>query len=110
MEHGQQEVQPSFKLERAWSRLSESMSQRDTFQRSLVITKVWNPNRKFKLQEEREARIRENQATIQAIEEQLNQTENTLIPSGSQGVSQAEPPVASQHSGTRRSVTKSHHS
>ncbi|MBW0589597.1 hypothetical protein O181_129312 [Austropuccinia psidii MF-1] len=44
---------------------------------------IWNPNRQFKLLEERETRIRENKATIKAIEEQLNQTEPTLIPSGS---------------------------
>ncbi|MBW0526668.1 hypothetical protein O181_066383 [Austropuccinia psidii MF-1] len=52
----------------------------------MVITKGWNPNRKLESLEERVARIRENEATIQAIEEQLNQTENTLISSGSQGV------------------------
>ncbi|MBW0489569.1 hypothetical protein O181_029284 [Austropuccinia psidii MF-1] len=34
MEHGQQEVQPSFTLGRAWSRLLEDMSQSDTLQRS----------------------------------------------------------------------------
>ncbi|MBW0462036.1 hypothetical protein O181_001751 [Austropuccinia psidii MF-1] len=34
MEHGQQEVQPSFKLGRPWSRLKEDMSQRHTLQRS----------------------------------------------------------------------------
>ncbi|MBW0479102.1 hypothetical protein O181_018817 [Austropuccinia psidii MF-1] len=43
------------------------------FKDLMVITKGWNPNRKLKLLEERAARIRENQATIQAIEEQLNQ-------------------------------------
>ncbi|MBW0581973.1 hypothetical protein O181_121688 [Austropuccinia psidii MF-1] len=41
------------------------------FKDPMVITKGWNANRKFKLLEERAARIRENQATIQAIEEQL---------------------------------------
>ncbi|MBW0466651.1 hypothetical protein O181_006366 [Austropuccinia psidii MF-1] len=63
-------------------------------------------------QKEREARIRENQATIQAIEEQLNQKEHSLIPSGSKGVDQPNSPVASHHShhsGTSRSVAKSHH-
>ncbi|MBW0492699.1 hypothetical protein O181_032414 [Austropuccinia psidii MF-1] len=57
----------------------------------MVITKGWNTNMQFKLLEERESRIRENQATIQAIEEQLNQAEPTLIPSGSQGVNQPLP-------------------
>ncbi|MBW0495122.1 hypothetical protein O181_034837 [Austropuccinia psidii MF-1] len=51
----------------------------------MEITKGWNPTRQFRLLEERETRIRENQATIQAIEEWLNQTGPTLIPSGSQG-------------------------
>ncbi|MBW0477265.1 hypothetical protein O181_016980 [Austropuccinia psidii MF-1] len=63
----------------------------------MVITKGWTPNRQFKLLEEREARIRENQAIIQAIEEQLNQTEPTLIPSGSQVVVQSNSPVAAHH-------------
>ncbi|MBW0526113.1 hypothetical protein O181_065828 [Austropuccinia psidii MF-1] len=39
------------------------------FKDLIIITKRWNPNRKFKLLEKRETRIRENQATIQAIEE-----------------------------------------
>ncbi|MBW0581949.1 hypothetical protein O181_121664 [Austropuccinia psidii MF-1] len=76
----------------------------------MVITKGWNTKIKFKLLEERETRIRENQATIQAIEGQLSQTEPTLIPSGSQGVDKTNSPMASQHSGTSRSVAKSHHS
>ncbi|MBW0498620.1 hypothetical protein O181_038335 [Austropuccinia psidii MF-1] len=80
------------------------------FKDLMEITKGWNPTRKFRLLKERETRIRENQATIQAIEEQLNQTEPTLIPSGSQGVDQNISPVASNHSGTNRSVAKSHHS
>ncbi|MBW0462731.1 hypothetical protein O181_002446 [Austropuccinia psidii MF-1] len=75
----------------------------------MVITKGCNPNRKFKLLEERETRIRENQATIQSIEEQVNQTEPTLINSGSQEVDKPNSPVASNHSGTSRSVDKSRH-
>ncbi|MBW0515870.1 hypothetical protein O181_055585 [Austropuccinia psidii MF-1] len=78
------------------------------FKDLMLITKGWNPNRPFKLLEERETRIRENQATIQDIEEQLNQTEPTLIPSGSQGVDQPRYVVALQKLGTRRSVAKSH--
>ncbi|MBW0587819.1 hypothetical protein O181_127534 [Austropuccinia psidii MF-1] len=35
----------------------------------MVITKGWSPTRKFRLLEGRENRIRENQATIRAIEE-----------------------------------------
>ncbi|MBW0473238.1 hypothetical protein O181_012953 [Austropuccinia psidii MF-1] len=76
----------------------------------MEITKGWNPTRKLRLLEERETRIRINQATIQAIEQQMNQTGPTLIPSGSQGVGQPSSPVASHHSGTSRSVANSHHS
>ncbi|MBW0535567.1 hypothetical protein O181_075282 [Austropuccinia psidii MF-1] len=50
------------------------------FKDLMVITKGLNSNRQFKLLEERESSIRENQATSQAIKEKLNQTENTLIP------------------------------
>ncbi|MBW0470834.1 hypothetical protein O181_010549 [Austropuccinia psidii MF-1] len=80
------------------------------FKDLMKITKGWNPIWKFRLLEEGETRTRENQATIQAIEEQLNQTGPTVIPSGSQGVDQTSSPVASHHSGTNRSVSKSHHS
>ncbi|MBW0462312.1 hypothetical protein O181_002027 [Austropuccinia psidii MF-1] len=76
----------------------------------MVITKRWSPNRQFKLLEDRETRIRENQATIQAIEEHFNKKEPTLIPSVSQEVDQPNSPVASHHSGNSRSVAKSHHS
>ncbi|MBW0463070.1 hypothetical protein O181_002785 [Austropuccinia psidii MF-1] len=79
------------------------------FKDPMVITKGWNPNRKLKLLVEKEARIRENQATIQAIEEKLNPTEHNLICSGSQGVNAPDPQVASHHSATSRSVKKSHH-
>ncbi|MBW0527705.1 hypothetical protein O181_067420 [Austropuccinia psidii MF-1] len=80
------------------------------FKNLIVITKVWNHTRQFRPLEEQETRIRENQATIQATEEQLNQKGPTLIPSGSKGVDQTSSPVASHHSGTNRSVTKSHYS
>ncbi|MBW0478319.1 hypothetical protein O181_018034 [Austropuccinia psidii MF-1] len=82
MEHGQQEVKPSIPLGRTWIKTSGGGA----------------------------TRIRENQATIQAIEEQLTQTGNTQIPSGSQGVGQTSSPEASNYSGTNRSVAKSHHS
>ncbi|MBW0479456.1 hypothetical protein O181_019171 [Austropuccinia psidii MF-1] len=64
----------------------------------MVITKGWNANRHLKLLEEKEARIRENQATIQAMEEQLDQKGHALIPSGSQEVDQPNSPVASHYS------------
>ncbi|MBW0520388.1 hypothetical protein O181_060103 [Austropuccinia psidii MF-1] len=80
------------------------------FSNLMVITKGWNPTRKFRLLEVREKRIRENQATIQAIEEQLIHTWNTKIPSGSQGEGQISSPGASHHSETNRSVAKSQNS
>ncbi|MBW0521164.1 hypothetical protein O181_060879 [Austropuccinia psidii MF-1] len=76
----------------------------------MVITKGWNPTRNFRLLEARAQRIRENKATIQAIEEQLTQTGPTQIPSGSQGAGKISSPVASNHSETSRSVAKSNHS
>ncbi|MBW0543287.1 hypothetical protein O181_083002 [Austropuccinia psidii MF-1] len=75
----------------------------------MIITKGLNSTRQFRLLEVRANRIRENQATIQAIEEQLTQTGNTQIPSGSQGSGQISSPVASHNSETNRSVAKSHH-
>ncbi|MBW0489117.1 hypothetical protein O181_028832 [Austropuccinia psidii MF-1] len=60
----------------------------------MVNTKGWNPNSQFKLLEEMEARISDNKATIQFIEEQFNQKDHTLIPSGSQVVNQPDSPVA----------------
>ncbi|MBW0496786.1 hypothetical protein O181_036501 [Austropuccinia psidii MF-1] len=53
------------------------------FKDIMVITKGCNPNTKLKLLDERESRIRENQATIQAIEDELNHMEKTLITLGS---------------------------
>ncbi|MBW0485792.1 hypothetical protein O181_025507 [Austropuccinia psidii MF-1] len=97
MENGQQKVQQSIPLGRTWSKFQEDMSQRDRIQRLMVITKSCNPTRQFRHLEERETRIRENQATIQAIEEQLNQTGHTQIPSCSQVVGQAGSQVASNN-------------
>ncbi|MBW0474598.1 hypothetical protein O181_014313 [Austropuccinia psidii MF-1] len=103
-----------FNLASHWSELGESFQKiclgEISFKALMEITKGWNPTRKFRLLEERETRIRENQDTIQAIEEQLKQTGPTLIHSGSQGVDQPNSPVASYHSGTSRSVSKSNHS
>ncbi|MBW0565822.1 hypothetical protein O181_105537 [Austropuccinia psidii MF-1] len=80
------------------------------FEELTEITKGWNPTKNFRFLEERATMLRENQATIQAIEEQLDQKGPTLILSGSQGVDQASSPAASHHSGTNRSVAKSDHS
>ncbi|MBW0502366.1 hypothetical protein O181_042081 [Austropuccinia psidii MF-1] len=93
-------------LESHWEELGASCQRicltEIPFKDLMVITKGWNPNRQFKLLKERTTRIRENQATVQAIEEQVNQTEPTLILSGPNGVDQHKSPVASNHSGTRR--------
>ncbi|MBW0593608.1 hypothetical protein O181_133323 [Austropuccinia psidii MF-1] len=74
------------------------------FKELVEITRGWNPNRQFKLLEEREANIWENQTIIQDIEE------HSLTPSGSQRiVNQPSSLVASHHSGNSRSVAKGHH-
>ncbi|MBW0578279.1 hypothetical protein O181_117994 [Austropuccinia psidii MF-1] len=103
-----------FNLQSHWAELGESCQKiclkEIDFKELMLITKDWNPNRQFRLLEERAQMIRENQATIQAIEEQLTQTGPTQIPSGSQGEGQISSPVASNHSETNRSVTRSHHS
>ncbi|MBW0564622.1 hypothetical protein O181_104337 [Austropuccinia psidii MF-1] len=103
-----------FNLASCWAELGASCQKiflkEIDFKDLIIITKCWNPTRKFRLLEVRENRIRENQATIQAIEEQLTQTGPTQIPSGSQGEVQISFPVASHHSETNRSVAKSHNS
>ncbi|MBW0544135.1 hypothetical protein O181_083850, partial [Austropuccinia psidii MF-1] len=76
------------------------------FRDLMVINKGWNPTRKSILLEVRANKIRENQATIQAIEEQMTQTGHTHIPPGSHGVEKTRSPVASHHSGTNRSAAK----
>ncbi|MBW0507522.1 hypothetical protein O181_047237 [Austropuccinia psidii MF-1] len=101
-----------FNLASHWAELGASWQKiclkEIPFKDLMVITKGWNTTRQFRILEERENRIRENKTTIQDIEEQLNQTGPTLIPSGSQGVDQPKSPVASNLSGARRSVSKSH--
>ncbi|MBW0502880.1 hypothetical protein O181_042595 [Austropuccinia psidii MF-1] len=103
-----------FNLASFWAEVKASFQKiclKEIYFKGLVlITKGCNPTRQFRPLEKRETRIRENQATIQAIEEQLTQTGHTQIPSGSQGVDQTSSPVASHHSGTSRSVNKNHHS
>ncbi|MBW0531111.1 hypothetical protein O181_070826 [Austropuccinia psidii MF-1] len=110
MEHGQQEAQPGISLGRTLRNFQKICLKKIYFKDLMVITKGWNPTRQFRLLEARATRIRENQATIQAIEEQLTQTRTTQIPSGSQGAGQISSPVASHDSETSRSVAKSHHS
>ncbi|MBW0542304.1 hypothetical protein O181_082019 [Austropuccinia psidii MF-1] len=110
MEHGQQDYQRSTPLGRTWNKFPEDMSQIDILQRPYGNHQSWNSTRTFRLLEERSNGIRENQATIKAIEEQLTQTGHTQIPSGSLGVGQTGSPVASHHSGTSGTVAKSHYS
>ncbi|MBW0539660.1 hypothetical protein O181_079375 [Austropuccinia psidii MF-1] len=103
-----------FNLASYWAKLGAS-SQKIClkgidFRDLMVMYKGWTPAMQFRLLDVRGNRIGENQATIQAIEEQLTQTGHTQIPSGSQGVGQISSPVDSHHSETNRSVAKSHHS
>ncbi|MBW0555464.1 hypothetical protein O181_095179, partial [Austropuccinia psidii MF-1] len=103
-----------FNLESHWAELGESCQKiccrEIDFKDLKIITKGWNPTRHFRLLEVRENRIRQNQATIQAIEEQLTHIGHTQIPSGSQGAGQISSPVASHHLETNTSLAKSHHS
>ncbi|MBW0517973.1 hypothetical protein O181_057688 [Austropuccinia psidii MF-1] len=103
-----------FNLASHWAELGASCQKiclkEIDFRDLMVITEGWNSTRQFRLLEVRENMIKENQATIQPIEEQLTQTGHTQIPSGSQGAGQICSPVASHHSETNRSVAKSHHS
>ncbi|MBW0565394.1 hypothetical protein O181_105109 [Austropuccinia psidii MF-1] len=77
-----------FNLTSHWKELGESCQRiclkEIDFKDLMVITKGCKPTRKFRLLDARANRIRENQATIQSIEEQLNQTGPTQIPSSSQ--------------------------
>ncbi|MBW0465386.1 hypothetical protein O181_005101 [Austropuccinia psidii MF-1] len=60
-----------FNLESHWEELKASFQKmclkEIPFKDLMVITKGWNPTRKLRLLEERETKIRENQATIKAI-------------------------------------------
>ncbi|MBW0517204.1 hypothetical protein O181_056919 [Austropuccinia psidii MF-1] len=103
-----------FNLASHWAELGASCQKiclkEIDFRDLMVITKGWNSTRKLRLLEVTENRIRENQATIRGIEEQLTQTWHTQIPSGSQGAGQISSPVASHHTETNQSVARSHHS
>ncbi|MBW0516388.1 hypothetical protein O181_056103 [Austropuccinia psidii MF-1] len=102
-----------FNLESHWAELGASCQKiclkEIDFKDLMIITKGWNTTRQFRLLEVRESRLRENQATMQAIEEQLTQTGNTEITSGSQGAGQISSPVDSHHSETNRLMANSHH-
>ncbi|MBW0474440.1 hypothetical protein O181_014155 [Austropuccinia psidii MF-1] len=66
-----------------WAELGESFQKiclkEINFKKLMEITKGWNPTRKFRLLEERATRIRENQATIQAMHQQISDQESPLI-------------------------------
>ncbi|MBW0560519.1 hypothetical protein O181_100234 [Austropuccinia psidii MF-1] len=103
-----------FNLASLWEELGASCQKiclREIDFRDLMeITKAWNPTIQVRLLQVRADRVRENQATIQAREEQLTYTGPTKIPSGSQGGGQITSPMASHHSETNRSVVKSQQS
>ncbi|MBW0484161.1 hypothetical protein O181_023876 [Austropuccinia psidii MF-1] len=102
-----------FNIASHWEELGETFQKiflrGISFKDLIEITKGWNPNSQFKLLEEREAKIRENQATIQAIEKEWTQKEDIMNPSGSQGVGKPKSLVGSHYSGSNKTVTKSHH-
>ncbi|MBW0502384.1 hypothetical protein O181_042099 [Austropuccinia psidii MF-1] len=97
MKNGHKKVQPSITLGRAWSKFPEDISQRDILHRSYGNYQMMQYQQEVQTPGGEETRIRENQATSQAIEEQLNQTGPSLISSGSQGVKQQDSPVVSHH-------------
>ncbi|MBW0536961.1 hypothetical protein O181_076676 [Austropuccinia psidii MF-1] len=66
----------------------------------MVIPKGFNSTSQLRILDERETKIRQNQANIQVIEEWLKNIGPTLIPSGSQRVDKPNSSVASNHSGT----------
>ncbi|MBW0584151.1 hypothetical protein O181_123866 [Austropuccinia psidii MF-1] len=103
-----------FNLASHWAELGASFQKiclkEIDFRDLMVMTNGCNPTRQFRLLEARENRVRENQATIKATEEQLTETGDTQIPSGSQEAGQISSPVASHHSETNLSMAKSHHS
>ncbi|MBW0493137.1 hypothetical protein O181_032852 [Austropuccinia psidii MF-1] len=103
-----------FNLASHWEELGESCRKicvkEIDFKGLMIIMKGWNPTRQLRPLKVRANRIRENQVTIQAIEEMLSQTGHTQIPSGSQGEGKISSPVASYHSETNKSVAKSNHS
>ncbi|MBW0478678.1 hypothetical protein O181_018393 [Austropuccinia psidii MF-1] len=101
LENGQKRFQPRITLLRACGKPPQEISQRDTLQRPYGNHQRLGSQQEFQILAEREARMRENQATIQAIEEQLNKKEHTLIPSGSQGVKKPDYLVGSHHLGTK---------
>ncbi|MBW0475463.1 hypothetical protein O181_015178 [Austropuccinia psidii MF-1] len=110
MEHGKQEVQPGIPLGRTWSKFPEDLSQRHRLQRPYGNHQSLESHQEVQTPGGEGKQDKGDQTTIQAIEEQLTQTGNTQIPSGSQGEGQISSPVASQHSETNRSVAKGHHS
>ncbi|MBW0463761.1 hypothetical protein O181_003476 [Austropuccinia psidii MF-1] len=69
VEPGTQEVQPGFTLGRTGDRFQKICLREMSSKDLMYITKGWNTNRKFRLLEEREAKIRGNKATLKAIEE-----------------------------------------
>ncbi|MBW0567790.1 hypothetical protein O181_107505 [Austropuccinia psidii MF-1] len=112
MEHGQQDVQSGIPLGRTWRKLQEDIFERDTLQKPYVSHQRMESTKTVQTPggEARATRIIENQAIIQAIDQQLNRTGPTLIPLGSKGVDQPNYSLDSHHSGISRSVAKSHHS
>ncbi|MBW0463469.1 hypothetical protein O181_003184 [Austropuccinia psidii MF-1] len=102
----------SFNLDSHWEELQKGfqkiLQKGISFKGPMEITKGWKPNSQFKLLEQREAKIRENRAIIEAIKGQWNGKGYKLISSGSHKVvNQPKSPVTSQHSEYNKSVAKS---
>ncbi|MBW0491698.1 hypothetical protein O181_031413 [Austropuccinia psidii MF-1] len=95
-----------FNLASHWEELGESFQRiclkEIAFKGLMIITKGCNLTRQFRLLEVRANRIRENQATIQATEEQLTQKGPTQMPSGSQGEGQISSPEKTRIQGQKQ--------
>ncbi|MBW0483139.1 hypothetical protein O181_022854 [Austropuccinia psidii MF-1] len=92
--------------EELWKGLWKIFLGEISFKDLMEITKGWNTNKQFKVFEEREAKIRWNQATTQPKKQPWSQKENIPTPSGSQGVDQATSPVALHNPESSKLVAK----
>ncbi|MBW0462074.1 hypothetical protein O181_001789 [Austropuccinia psidii MF-1] len=110
MEHGQQEVQHGIPLGRTWRKLPEDLSQIDRLQIPYRNHQRLESHQEFQTPGGEGKQDKGESRHYPSYRRTTAQTGHTQITSGSQGVDQTSSPVASHHSGTNRSVAKSHHS
>ncbi|MBW0524412.1 hypothetical protein O181_064127 [Austropuccinia psidii MF-1] len=110
MEHGKQEVQPGIQLGRTWSKVPEDMSQRDRLQSPYGNQKRLEHHQAVQTPAGEGIQDKGESSHYPCYRRPADQTGNTQIPSGSQGVGQTSSKVASNHSGANRTVAKMLHS